>query len=133
MIKVTIQADSKFPVNRGQVRETVDKVVAEYGLKEAVVGIVVVGDRKMTALNQQWMKREGTTDVLSFPMEDMGAGNGSALGFVMPEGPLVLGDVVVCWPQAVRQAAERNMMVDDEVAVLVEHGVRHLLGEHHDD
>ena len=55
------------------------------------------------------------------------------MGFVMPRGPLMLGDVVVCWSVAVKQAGEKNILVDDEVDILVEHGVRHLLGEDHDD
>ena len=78
----------------------------------------------MKQLNQQWMKREGTTDVLAFPLDG---------GFDEVDGPLMLGDVVVCWPMAVKQAAEQNTLVDEEIDRLVEHGVRHLMGEHHDD
>lgn len=132
MLKVTVQAESRFPVNRGRVRQAVNKVVVGYGLKEAVVNVVVVGDRKMTALNRRWMNQSGTTDVLAFPMEEFRE-RGNELGFVMPsETPLILGDVVVSYPMAVEQAADRNVLVDDEIDALVDHGVRHLLGEHHD-
>lgn len=123
MVTVNIQADSKFPVNRVLVRLAVRRVTDEYGLRQAQVGVVVVGERKMKQLNQQWMKREGATDVLAFPLDG---------GFDELNGPLMLGDVVVCWPTAVKQAGEKNTLVDEEIDRLVEHGVRHLLGEHHD-
>ncbi len=124
MVTVNIQADSKFPVNRVLVRLAVRRVTDEYGLRQAQVGVVVVGERKMKQLNQQWMKRKEATDVLAFPLDG---------GFDELNGPLMLGDVVVCWPTAVKQAGERNVLVDEEVDRLVEHGLRHLLGEHHDD
>ena len=123
MVTVNIRADSKFPVNRSGVRLAVRRVTDGYGLRQAQVGVVVVGERKMKQLNQQWMKREGTTDVLAFPLDG---------GFDEVDGPLMLGDVVVCWPMAVKQAAEQNTLVDEEIDRLVEHGVRHLMGEHHD-
>ena len=117
MVKVIIRSDSRFSVNRARVRQAVEKVVAEYGIKTATVGVMVVGDRKMTSLNQRWMKHQGTTDVLSFPINEAD----------------YLGDVVISYPQTVKQAAEHNKLVDDEMAFLVEHGMRHLMGEHHDD
>ena len=123
MIRVKISADSKYPVERKRIRNAVKIVTDEYGLKQGVVEVLVVGERKMTDLNKKWMKRQGPTDVLSFPMEG---------GFDEIDGPYILGDVVVCYPQAVKQAGEKNILVDDEIDALVEHGVRHLLGEHHE-
>ncbi|OGY17708.1 MAG: rRNA maturation RNase YbeY [Candidatus Chisholmbacteria bacterium RIFCSPHIGHO2_01_FULL_48_12] len=123
MVTVNIQADSKFPVNRVGVRSAVRRVTDGYGLRQAQVGVVVVGGRKIAELNKQWLKREGMTDVLSFPLEG---------GFDEINGLYMLGDVVVCWPMAVKQAGEKNILVDEEIDALVEHGVRHLLGEHHD-
>ena len=112
---VRIRADSKFPVDRERIRAAVKRVTDVYGLKQAQVDVQVVGERKMAQLNKQWMKREGPTDVLSFPLEDpsipfdytQGKDSGQA-AFVMPPGPLWLGDVVVCFPMAVRQAAEKK-------------------------
>ena len=134
MIRVDIRADSRFPVDRFGLRQAVTELVARLGVKEAVVNVIIVGNRKMTSLNKKWMKREGTTDVLSFPMEESSTVSGQGGGgFVMPgEAPLYLGDVVVSYPEAVKQAAERNLMVDTQVEELVKHGVKHLLGIHHD-
>lgn len=132
MVTVNIQADSKFPVNRAAVRLAVRRALGGYGLRQAQVGVAVVGERKMKQLNQQWMKRKEATDVLAFPLDGPSTSSGQAV-FVEPDGPLMLGDVVVCWPMAVKQAGEKNTLVDEEIDRLVEHGVRHLLGEHHDD
>lgn len=123
MVTVNIQADSKFPVNRAAVRLAVRQTLRGYGLRQAQVGVAVVGERKMKQLNRQWMKRKEATDVLAFPLDG---------GFDELNGPLMLGDVVVCWPMAVKQAGEKNTLVDEEIDRLVEHGVRHLLGEHHE-
>jgi probable rRNA maturation factor len=54
-------------------------------------------------------------------------------GFVMPPGEMVhLGEVIVSYPKAAEQAAERKHPVEDELALLVIHGVLHLLGYDHD-
>ena len=64
-------------------------------------------------------------DVLSFCQSE---------GEEMPDGEesLLLGDVVVCYPQAKRQAVSFKKLLDDEIEFLVLHGVLHLLGIHHD-
>lgn len=92
---------------------------------------MVIGDRKMMELNEKHMKHLGTTDVLSFPL---GNGTGSGAGFVNPpDGILRLGDIVVSYPQAVKQAQEHSLLVDDEVCNLVQHGLLHLLGINHEE
>jgi probable rRNA maturation factor len=48
-----------------------------------------------------------------------------------PDDILHLGDIVVSYPQAVREAGEENKMVDDVVEFLILHGLNHLLGIHH--
>lgn len=130
MIKVLIKADSKFPVDRKRVRLTVQNFLKEQGIEHDIsVGIVIVGDRKMRELNKKYLKVEGTTDVLSFSqMEMLDADPGAP----KPMDLDYLGDVVVSWPQALKQALERNHTVDDEIDFLVTHGLLHLLGIHHD-
>jgi probable rRNA maturation factor len=73
-------------------------------------------------LNKEYLDRDFTTDVLSFNMnEDMG------------NGAYYLGDLIVNVDQAEAQAKEYDNTVEQEIAELVEHGVLHLLGVHHDD
>lgn len=130
MATVHIKADSRFPVDRKRIRHVVDTVLAEKGVVgEVQVSVAIVGDRKMKYLNEKFKKSKGTTDVLSFPYTE----TESSTGFVMSEEfGLILGDIVVSYPQAVQQAMEKNSLVDDKVSFLVEHGLLHLLGIHHD-
>ncbi len=129
MIKVIISADSKYPVDRKRIRTIVQDFLKEQGVStDMSVGLAVVGDRKMKVLNEKWMNHPGTTDVLSFP--EVGE---SETRFVEPQHlETHLGDLVISWPQAMKQAMERNHTVDDEVDFLVQHGLLHLLGIHHD-
>lgn len=129
MIRVNIQSDSRYSVDRKRIREAVNQCLSMQGVvgDNMWVGVHVVGDRKMEELNKKYMKKSGTTDVLSFPMID------GESGFVEPETEEVcLGEVVVSFPQAVKQAMELNHSVDEEIAMLVQHGLLHLLGVHHD-
>lgn len=127
MVKAIIKADSKYSLDRKRVK----RVVAEFFKKmevesEMEVGIMIVGDRKMKELNKKYLGVDGTTDVLSFSQTE-----GEEIR--QPQGAsLYLGDVVVSWPQALIQAMERNVTVDEEIDFLVQHGLLHLMGIHHD-
>ena len=130
---VDILSDSKFPVSRSVIRERVVDVLAKNGVKGKVyVSVAVVGDRKMRWMNKKFRDKDYTTDVLSFPTNDPSQ-NIDDEGFVYSgEGERVLGDVLVSYPQALMMASRLNQMVDQVVADLVEHGMMHLLGQHHD-
>lgn len=128
MVNVLIHKESRYPVKPKVIRETVGEVLLKQRVKSKVeVGISIVGDRKMKDLNKRYTEKEETTDVLSFGVEE-------GRGFVNPpDGILRLGDVVISYPQAVKNAAEHNVLVDEEIKVLVEHGLKHLLGIHHEE
>ena len=78
----------------------------------------------MAALNVEHMGGDGPTDVLSFPL-DASDHDGPSVG------PVLLGDVVVCPSIAAEQADEHAGTLDDELALLVVHGVLHVLGHDH--
>lgn len=122
MIKVLITTESRYPADRKIIRERAIKVLAEHGVKgKAEVEIGIIGNRKMKELHKKYMGDDVTTDVLSFPLEDIG-----------PDGVLRLGMVVVSFPQAMKEAMEESVLVDEKIAFLVEHGILHLLGIHHE-
>lgn len=134
MISVLITADSRYPVNRKLLRaEVVGRLTEEGIVTDTTVSVAVVGDRKMAELHQKYMGLSGTTDVLSFPYVDQ-ASNPHPAGarYVMPaESGIILGDIVISYPQVVKQAKEKNVLIDEEVKFLVLHGLEHLLGRHH--
>lgn len=131
MIKISISADSKYPVDRRRIRAVVNDLLKTRGIdSDYEIGVSVVGDRKMRELNEKYLGTEGTTDVLSFSQLESNTDDEEVRE---PSNDLsYLGDVVVSWPQAVQQALERNITVDDEIDFLVQHGLLHLLGIHHD-
>ncbi len=93
------------------------------------IGLHLVGDAAIRALNAEHRRLDHATDVLSFPLIDP-----DGVEFIVPPGqPVSLGDVVVSYPRAVAQAAEFGHSTDREIGYLVAHGVLHLLGYDHQD
>lgn len=86
--------------------------------------LTFVGRDEITELNREHMGVDGPTDVLSFPLD---ADEPAPAGGV----PVLLGDVVVCPEVAAAAAPEHAGTVDDELALLVVHGVLHVLGHDH--
>lgn len=136
MIKITISSSSRYPLDRRQIRKTLISALVSQNIEDNVcLGVFFVGDRKMNQLNKQFMKKSGTTDVLSFPLYDQNSHyfeNSLINEFVdFPDEVMNLGEIVVSYPQAVRNALMRNKLVDEEINFLVKHGLEHLLGKHH--
>ena len=107
---------------------------------EVEVSLLFVDEPSIAALNEQFLGRKGPTDVLAFPIEDepLPGGRspdsgGSGPGTDAEGEPLtLLGDVVICPAVAARNAADHGVAVDDELALLVVHGLLHLLGMDHE-
>ena len=88
MIKVHIKADSRYPIDRDGVRKLVRDFLDEMGVdEETQIGVVVIGDRKMKMLNKEYLKVDGTTDVLSFSQTEMKDHSASGISeFIEPVG-----------------------------------------------
>lgn len=130
MISILFQTESHFPVDRKKIKSAVSDVLSKKIKSDTEVSISIVGNRRMRALNTQYRKIDETTDVLSFPLNDSSV---KSIPFQdSPDRVLRLGDIIVSYPEAVREAAEENKLVDDTIIELVLHGLNHLLGIHHD-
>ena len=107
------------------------------GAEDAEVELTLCGDAEMERLNFDHMGERGPTDVLSFPLHEWSLnGRESHLtddDGVSPPGPLLLGDVVIDLDQALRQAADGDWGVLEELVLLAIHGTLHLLGHDHAD
>jgi probable rRNA maturation factor len=92
------------------------------------LAITFVDEERMTELNTEYMGKSGPTDVLSFPIEDIASGDpGEGDG----GPPLLLGDVMIC-PSVVHANSQRaGVAFEDEMALMVVHGILHLLGRDH--
>jgi probable rRNA maturation factor len=107
---------------------------------DAELGLIFVDEPTIADLNERFLDAAGPTDVLAFPLDEDGAavgrdpddgGRGPGSATDTTEPPVVLGDVVVCPSVARRQAVATGTPLDDELALLVVHGVLHLLDYDH--
>lgn len=123
--KVLVYVESRYKASRKRIKRAVNAVLREEKMQTPVeVSVAIVGDRKMRALNKKYRDLDKTTNVLSFPLSE---GDSSFL----PTDIIRLGDIVVSYPQVIKEAARDEMMVDDKLEELVIHSMYHLLGVHH--
>jgi rRNA maturation RNase YbeY len=93
--------------------------------KKCELSIVLTGDAEVKKLNRAFRHKDKTTDVLSFPLLE-----GQKFP-KQPRGTVALGDVVVSVPQTKRQAKAAGKPFEAELALLIVHGILHLLGYDH--
>ena len=96
-------------------------ILSDVGEASAELGILFVGDQRMRVLNRRYRGKDRTTDVLAFPMR----GAPHSLSHL-------LGDVVIAVPTAARQAKQGQRSLDEELTVLLVHGILHLCGYDHE-
>jgi probable rRNA maturation factor len=129
------------PVDLGRWVELARAVLVDSGIRgEAELSLLFVTEPVIAELNGRYMGKDGPTDVLAFPIDDpIDAGRWPDSGSTGPdreppelgELPLLLGDVVICPKVAAEQAPTHAGSYDDELALLVVHGVLHVLGMDH--
>lgn len=125
-------------------RALVQFVLAEEAVRpDLELSMLWVDESTMADLHERFMGIDGPTDVLAFPMDqelvesgrqpDQG-GRGPGAPSEATDAPALLGDLVVCPAVARRQATREGNSVQEELELLVTHGVLHLLGyDHHED
>ncbi len=124
-VKILTFVESRYKVNRKKIKEAIHDVLDMKNItSKCEVSLAFIGDRKMHALNLKFRNLDKTTNILSFPLSE---GEQTPL----PSGVIRLGDIVISYPQIIKEAARDEMMVDDKINDLVQHGLLHLLGEHH--
>ncbi len=98
---------------------------------DAEVTLLFVDETEIASYNGRFLDRDGATDVLAFPVEELLPG---LVPDSDPQGPpLMLGDVVIAPSYVRRQADEHGVSFEDEMALMVTHGILHLLGYDHTD
>lgn len=101
-------------------------VLIEEGVGTGELTLLFVDEQTVADLHEVHMGDASPTDVLSFPLDAE-----SAMGASIDGVPVLLGDVVVCPAVAARNAPEHAGTLHDEIALLVVHGVLHILGHDH--
>ena len=125
MIDVNNETDAA--IDEVEFAELAQYVLREMNIAEgAELAILFVDEPAMEQLHIQWMDEPGSTDVLSFPMDELRPGTPGS-----PTPPGLLGDIVVCPAVATRQAAAAGHSAEEEMLLLTTHGLLHLLGYDH--
>ncbi len=145
MVNVLISSDSRYPINKQSIQSTVLDVVQRHSVYGNVeISVSIVGDRKMHEFNKKYRGIDATTNILSFALEDpvsssqlqqvpKNLGFVKGVGFIKaPDNILRLGDILISYPQVVKDASLEGLSIEDELRFLIEHGMKHLLGIHHD-
>jgi probable rRNA maturation factor len=111
----------RFTFDRARLERSAWAILAAVGEPSAELSILFVGDQRMRSLNRRYRGKDRTTDVLAFALREAPH---SFSG--------MLGDVVIAVPMAVRQAKEGQRSLDEELTVLLIHGMLHLCGYDHE-
>ncbi|MBI2866366.1 MAG: rRNA maturation RNase YbeY [Chloroflexi bacterium] len=129
-MEIDVQVEGPF---RQEVAEEWLRETAQLALERArvpvqtEVGLVLAGDDTVASLNRQYRGMEGTTDVLAFALME-----GEEPFVAPPDGTTRLGEVIISFPQAQRQAQDLGHSVREELCRLLVHGLLHLLGYDHE-
>ena len=132
-IQLSIRIEKPFVglVSKQWLRRAVRLTLVHTGVSSPVeLGLVIAGDETVHELNRIYRNVDRTTDVIAFALSERGA---KAEPFVAPPDDVIhLGEVIISYPQAKRQAEEQRHPLERELALLVVHGVLHLLGYDHE-
>ena len=144
--QIDISVDPPFwsEVAESWIRTVMEKalrVAVEAGSGGCQVSLLVTDDATIRELNASYRGLNEVTDVLSFSMTHPGHWEGDTVpdelfdmeqSFVLPpDEPFPLGEVVVSYPQVCRQAGDLGRPVCRELALMIVHGVLHLVGYDH--
>jgi probable rRNA maturation factor len=131
-VDVQVASDYAGEVSAARLRAVASAVLqfeAWTGSEPAELALVLTDDEGIQALNRDFLDIDAPTDVLAFSAQDDDDGPFVAA----PEAGSYLGDVIISYPRAVSQAQEHGHSTEQELDLLIVHGVLHLMGYDHAD
>jgi rRNA maturation RNase YbeY len=135
-LQIEVRNDTRYRVDAAAVAALARGALRAEGVTAAELGVGFIGELRMRSLNRAHLSADFVTDVLAFPLEGSGEDAAAARpGATSGDGepvPRLLGDVVVCLKRAERQAAAGGLPLGLEAAVLLVHGILHVLGHDHE-
>ncbi len=113
---INIFSSSRYKVDKKAISTFAQSILDKYHATNlAAVNIVFVGKRKMRDIANTYKNEDVALPVLSFPYQNDRKNTEN-----------VIGEVLICYPQAVLLAAEREKKVEDMMKQLIEHGIQNL-------
>lgn len=114
---INIISSSRYHIDKPFLRLEVNKMVKKLEIDEAfTINLVFIGKIKMKAISTKYKHENVALPVLAFPYKTDGE-----------IGEKLLGEIIICYPQAVLLSAERNRRVNDTLVWLIEHAITNLL------
>jgi probable rRNA maturation factor len=122
MINVIFDEFENKAINKKFIKKVAEYVLGELEKSDLEITILIVSNQKITQLNKHYRNNDYSTDVLSFNIdyEDQDSGY------------KYLGDVVISGEKAIEQSIEIGHDIERELAILIIHGVMHLIGYDHE-
>ena len=122
---IEIENRSGHLAPEAEIKQLLEFSIKELGLHpECELTLAFINDTEMEELHLKWMNLPGSTDVMSFPMDELKPND--------PE-PGILGDIVISPVIARAQAEKAGHSFEHEVKILAAHGLLHLLGYDHQE
>lgn len=112
------------PLNQRLLHQRTEHLLHLLEIANAEVSIVLLDDAEMAAYNLQYRKKQGPTNVLSFPASE------GEEGFPVPEHEL--GDILISVDTASREAKAQGHSLHHRLVELIIHGLLHLIGFDHE-
>jgi len=132
-INILIEEEIETEPDAGWMQKVIEKVLTQENLpNEVEISLLITDQEKIRELNRQYRGKDRPTDVLSFAMSEQREEAEPTSFIGPPDGLLHLGEVIISYPQAVMQAQERRHSIKREMAILIVHGVLHVLGYDHE-
>lgn len=125
MIHINISKQSNYPISAVTVKKFLTKFFKDHGIvSDAKATVSFVNEKEMQKLGKKYYKDSKLHNVFSFVDSE---------SMKFPNDQINLGEIVVCFPQVVKEASSEGKLIEDKVLELVEHSALHLLGIHHEE
>jgi rRNA maturation RNase YbeY len=128
MIKVYVKKQGNYPVSTPKLKNKLVDFFKKQGIvSDADVSILITSQSQALKIAKKHLGDNNVHNVLSFP------GSETVGEFSYPPDDIIhLGEIVLCYPEMVKEAKYEGKRIDEKAYELVEHAARHLLGEHHE-
>lgn len=124
-MKIQIEnKQTKIKIQRRKIRSTVLKLLKIMDCANKKLSISFVDDNTIKQLNNHYLQKNHSTNILSFSLQEGEYGN---------VNPHILGDIVISTETAQRDAAKGDLSLSEEIDFLIIHGLLHLLGFNHEN
>lgn len=130
MLDIAVRVSRSYAayVKRPWLKQVIKETMAMEGVASAELSLVITGDRRIRQINREYRRKDAPTDVIAFALTERTGDE-----FIAPPDDVRhLGEVVVSCPRAAAQAEERGHSTQRELAILIVHGILHLLGYDHE-